>query len=126
MTETWWDQPLAPAPGTDVCAVDDIPDGGARVFEFGRGFRPFELLVVREGDALHGYYNQCAHMAIPLNMLPVVQTARAHLLCDHHYARFRFSDGYCVEGPCQGDSLIAVPLDVADGRIRIGPRSAAA
>jgi nitrite reductase/ring-hydroxylating ferredoxin subunit len=126
VSETWSDQPLAPAPGTDVCAVDEIPDGGARVFEFGRGFRPFELLVVRDGEALHGYVNQCAHMAIPLNMLPVVQTLRAHLLCDHHYARFRFRDGYCVEGPCEGDRLMGVPLEIADGRIRIGPRSAAA
>jgi nitrite reductase/ring-hydroxylating ferredoxin subunit len=123
VTDVWNQQPYAPAPGTAVCALDDIPDGGAKCFEFGRAMRPFELLVARSGSSVYGYYNRCAHMEVPLNLLPTVQTAAGHLMCDHHYARFRFADGLCVEGPCQNESLMPVPLEQRGGKVYISPRS---
>jgi nitrite reductase/ring-hydroxylating ferredoxin subunit len=33
-----------------------------------------------------------------------------HLLCATHGAIFRPTDGYCVNGPCAGDSLARVPI----------------
>jgi nitrite reductase/ring-hydroxylating ferredoxin subunit len=110
-----------PEPGTDVCALDDIADGAARIVGFPTGWFPFEVIVVRKGDAVFGYVNECKHMAVPLNLLDdfAVNTEKHHMLCDHHCATFRFEDGYCVEGPCQGQSLSAVPLAVRAGRIVI-------
>jgi nitrite reductase/ring-hydroxylating ferredoxin subunit len=110
----------APPPGTDVCALADVADGKSRVVPFGRsGFDRFELIVVREGANVYGYVNACAHNAVPLNLLDdfAVETNAYRLLCDHHNARFRFSDGYCLEGPCQGESLTRVPLAVRGSRI---------
>jgi nitrite reductase/ring-hydroxylating ferredoxin subunit len=77
--------------------------------------------VVREGDRVFGYINECAHMAVPLNLLDDfrVETNAYRILCDHHYATFRFRDGYCLEGPCQGESLTAIPLVVRGGRVVI-------
>jgi nitrite reductase/ring-hydroxylating ferredoxin subunit len=40
-----------------------------------------------------------------------------HILCQYHYATYRFNDGYCIAGPCQGESLAAVPLAVRSGRV---------
>jgi nitrite reductase/ring-hydroxylating ferredoxin subunit len=119
-----------PPPGTDVCALADVADGKSRVVPFGTGrsgFDRFELIVVREGIRVYGYVNACAHMAVPLNLLDdfAVETNAYRILCDHHYARFRFSDGYCLEGPCQGESLTAVPLTVRGSRIVVAPASAA-
>jgi nitrite reductase/ring-hydroxylating ferredoxin subunit len=110
-----------PQPGTDVCALADVADGGARVVAFKTGWFPFEVIVVRTGDAVFGYVNECKHMPVPLNLLDdhAVETVKHHMLCDHHCATFRFSDGYCVEGPCQGESLTAVPLAIRAGRIVI-------
>jgi nitrite reductase/ring-hydroxylating ferredoxin subunit len=116
-----------PPPGTDVCALADVADGKSRVVPFGASASRFELIVVRTGNDVFGYANECAHMSVPLNLLDdfAVETNAHRILCDHHYARFRFSDGYCLEGPCQGESLRAVPLAVRAGRVVIATRSAA-
>jgi nitrite reductase/ring-hydroxylating ferredoxin subunit len=110
-----------PPPGTDVCAFDDVVDGRSRVVVFGKAWGAFELIVVRAGAEVFGYVNECKHMPIALNLLDddAVPTARGHLICEHHCASFRFRDGYCVEGPCEGESLDAVPLAIAGGRILI-------
>lgn len=101
-----------------MCALADVPDGGAKNVPFGNA-PAFELLVTRAGGQVRGYVNRCAHMRIPLNLLEVVQTDGQRLICDNHYAAFRFADGYCEAGPCEGDSLLAVPLELRGGRIRI-------
>jgi nitrite reductase/ring-hydroxylating ferredoxin subunit len=111
----------APAVGTDVCAFADVADGQSRVVIFGKDWTAFELIVVRTGEHVWGYVNECKHMPLPLNLLDdhAVETVKHHFLCDHHCARFRFSDGYCVEGPCEGQSLDAVPLAVRGSRVVI-------
>jgi nitrite reductase/ring-hydroxylating ferredoxin subunit len=116
-----------PPAGTDVCALADVVDGKSRVVSLGVNRPGFALIVVRTGNDVFGYVNECAHMAVPLNLLDDlgVETHAHRLLCDHHHARFRFNDGYCVEGPCQGDSLTAVPLAVSGERIVIATGSAA-
>jgi nitrite reductase/ring-hydroxylating ferredoxin subunit len=116
-----------PAIGTVLCALNDVADGKSRVVTFGTGWDMFEVIVVRTGERVWGYVNECKHMPLPLNLLDdhAVETAKHHMLCDHHCAAFRFSDGYCVEGPCEGQSLDAVPLAIRGGRIVIaGPPSA--
>jgi len=33
-------------------------------------------------------------------------------MCAHHSALFRFDDGLCIDGPCAGAALEAVPVEV--------------
>jgi nitrite reductase/ring-hydroxylating ferredoxin subunit len=107
-------------PGTDLCALGDLADGAARVMHLGPE-RP-EIIVARDGARVFGYINACAHMAVPLNLLDddAVDTADRTMRCDHHYAAFRFHDGVCIAGPCEGDALAAIPLALRAGRIVIG------
>lgn len=110
----------APPTGTDVCALADVADGKSRVIPFGSGTERFELIVVRTGDAVFGYANECRHLGVAMNLLDdhAVETDDAgHILCQYHYATYRFNDGYCIAGPCQGESLTAVPLAVRSGRV---------
>jgi nitrite reductase/ring-hydroxylating ferredoxin subunit len=125
-SEPWRSERTPPPPGTDVCALKDVADGKSRVVPFGARWPGVEVIVVREGERVYGYINECAHMAVPLNLLDdfAVETNKYRILCDHHYAAFRFSDGYCLEGPCQGESLTAVPLAVRAGRVVIVAPSA--
>jgi nitrite reductase/ring-hydroxylating ferredoxin subunit len=119
MSEAWKSERKPPASGTDLCAAADVADGKSRIVAFGSGWTAVEVIVVREGERVYGYINECAHMAVPLNLLDDygVDTVKHRMVCDHHRASFRFADGYCVEGPCQGDALTAVPLAVRGERI---------
>jgi nitrite reductase/ring-hydroxylating ferredoxin subunit len=113
-----------PPPGSVVCALAEVADGKSRVVTFADGF---ELIVVRTGDAVFGYANECKHLQVGLNLLDdhACETNAGTILCQYHYATYRFEDGYCIAGPAQGDSLTAVPLAVRSGRIVIAGGSAA-
>jgi len=104
---------------TDLCALDDVLDGSGRVFSFGEGKAAFGIVVLRDGEHVTAYVNLCPHFWIPLNVRELPTTFRKHVLCANHYAAFRFADGYCVEGPCEGSSLEPVPLIVLNGRVSI-------
>jgi nitrite reductase/ring-hydroxylating ferredoxin subunit len=40
-------------------------------------------------------------------------------MCAHHSAMFRFEDGACVDGPCLGARLTAVPIRIENGMVRL-------
>lgn len=89
------------------------------MFSWGEGKDTFRLLVLRSGDACWGYVNRCPHFGVPLaerdDQLIVVP--HQAVKCNVHYSRFRWQDGYCEDGDCQGDSLQAVALQIQAGVI---------
>ena len=103
-------------PDRALCRLDEIPDGEAR------GFPPLPggftgLFAIRQGDGVRVYVNACPHLGLPLEPLPhrFLDGARHYAVCCAHGARFRVEDGFCVSGPCAGDSLEAVPARLEDG-----------
>jgi nitrite reductase/ring-hydroxylating ferredoxin subunit len=111
----------APAPGTPLCRADAIGDNQARNFIFGSGGERFEMFVARAANGLFAYVNECPHTGTTLDFLPnrFFTQDKKLLLCSTHGARFRINDGACVAGPCVGRGLIAVPVEVVVGEIRI-------
>jgi nitrite reductase/ring-hydroxylating ferredoxin subunit len=105
----------------------DVADGKSRVVPFGFAGPGAELIVVRKGDDVYGYVNECRHMGISMNLLDdfAVLTNNYHIQCEYHYATYRFEDGFCVGGPCQGKSLHSVPLAVRAGRVVVAAAPAA-
>ena len=60
------------------------------------------------------YWNVCRHRAVPLDLgatSPLSEAGR-FLLCHHHGALYRTRDGVCVAGPCVGEKLAAVGVDL--------------
>jgi nitrite reductase/ring-hydroxylating ferredoxin subunit len=123
----WHTLPYAPEPGTLLCHRDALADGqvlmhNAFAADDTAQARPYPLLLLRTGDQVRAFVNRCAHFGVPL-------AARQDLLlfkplesitCNVHYARYRWADGRCDRGDCEGESLIAVPLECdATGAIRI-------
>ncbi|WP_367185194.1 Rieske (2Fe-2S) protein [Halomonas alkalicola] len=77
------------------------------------------LVLVRQGQQVYAYDNICPHFSVRLDYRPgEFSTYRGEvLMCAHHSALFRFHDGYCIEGPCQGRQLSAVPVAVQEGKV---------
>lgn len=102
-----------------LCALDDIPDGGAKGFDAGTCGLAEDLIVLRRGRDAFAYVNRCPHQGTPLETFPdrfLDQTGEL-LICSTHGARFRVRDGFCVKGPCEGTSLEAVAIAVEDGDV---------
>lgn len=124
---SWHQRRFAPAPGTKLIADSELSDGDSREFEFGEGKRPFSMLLIRYGDDVRGWVNACPHFQLPLNAAPNVffNKAGTKLTCVHHYARFDPVTGDCLEGPCEGDALLPVPVENDGGCWVIGSVDAA-
>jgi nitrite reductase/ring-hydroxylating ferredoxin subunit len=110
-----------PPTGTALCAIDALDDPGAKGFLFGEGKARFDMFVVRQGDQVHAYVNECPHAFTPLDTWPdrFLTFDETRIICSTHAALFRIEDGYCTSGPCAGKSLIAIDTEIVDGIVRI-------
>ena len=104
-----------------ICRLSDIADPGARGFTVGRGDWPLRGFVVRENDNVWGYVNRCPHAGHPLNLQPhrFLTPGRELILCSSHGALFDRQTGFCIAGPCGGQSLTSVPRTVVSGYVML-------
>jgi len=105
-------------PATPLCRIEDIPDGGVL------GLDPAEpdsdgLVLARNGDTVRAWWNVCPHTGRRMDYAPnLFLFKNGQLTCAVHGATFALArDGLCVQGPCRGESLTAVPLRVSEGKV---------
>ncbi len=113
--------PARPPEGTALCLLAEIPDPGAKGFDFRVGEAIFAGFVVRKAGLVLGYVDSCPHAGWPLAPLPDRYLTREadRIFCGGHGALFRIEDGLCTVGPCEGDRLEPWPVAVgADGVVR--------
>ena len=97
-----------------VCRLGDLEEHGSRAFTIGNGDWPLRGFVVRCGNEVRGYVNRCPHAGHPLDLRPhrFLTPDRALILCSSHGALFEKDAGRCLAGPCSGQQLRPVPLEV--------------
>ncbi len=107
-----------PAKPWRICALADLDATGAKEFEFGVP-RQFWGFVLRWGGAVHAYVNSCPHVGLPLNLSgdSFFDIDGKLLLCQMHGALFRPEDGVCVSGPCEGDALKRLAVELRDDAV---------
>jgi len=73
-------------------------------------------MLIRHGAQVQAYLNECPHTGAPLDWSPgrFLTVDRKLIQCAMHGAQFRPEDGYCVAGPCAGDQLSAMPIQIVD------------
>jgi nitrite reductase/ring-hydroxylating ferredoxin subunit len=122
----WQEHRFAPAPGSLLCRLEDVPDGGCREVRFGPEDSGLSLLLSRRGDLVRAYVNSCPHFSLPLNARPdqFVVMSGDRIMCAWHSAVFRLGDGHCIAGPAQGMGLDVVPVRVVEGQVLLGSSNA--
>ncbi|MBN9161311.1 MAG: 2Fe-2S ferredoxin [Myxococcales bacterium 68-20] len=103
--------------GVQLCSLDAIGVEGARNFVLQIGDAFFHGFVVRRGDEVFGYVDQCPHQGLPLarKLDDYLTPDKTLVNCAWHGALFRVEDGMCVGGPCAGARLSPWPVRVANG-----------
>ena len=105
-----------------VCALEQVPDGGATAVDAMLADGEESLILLRRGEQVNGYLNICPHAGNRLDYAPgKFLLKNASLICAVHGAVFNQADGLCTGGPCRGQSLRGVPLRVVDGFICLDP-----
>ncbi len=90
-----------------LCRMDELPDPGSRGFTLALGEEVLELLLVRREGEVHAYRNRCPHTGVNLEWRPdqFLDLSERYIQCATHGALFRIEDGFCLRGPCAGQSL---------------------
>lgn len=110
--------PARPAPGTRLCAVDEMEDPGSKLFRYREGDYLFQGFLIRRNGRVFGYIDRCPHNGLPLELFGRYLTAEGDLIiCASHGAVFTPETGKCVGGPCPGQSLWTWPITVEDGEV---------
>ncbi len=106
-----------------LCRLDELPDGGSRGFIVSGIGETGDLFLVRRGGRVYGYVNSCPHLGTPLELIDDRFLTRdgTLILCSTHGALFRIEDGTCVDGPCAGDRLEPLDVELRDGQVFLGP-----
>lgn len=102
-----------------LCRLDDIPDGDAIAAQVSDATGGFELILLRRGDRVFAYHNECPHAGRNLDYAPgrfLVRDGR--LICAAHGATFAVDTGACLGGPCR-NGLMGMPVEVVDGAVRL-------
>lgn len=102
-----------------LSALDDIADGGFAEVEAMIDGDAESLVLYRLGEEVRAWLNVCPHAGRRLDWAPgqFLKSKDGHLVCAAHGASFELDRGDCVAGPCRGDALRAVQVQVRDGEV---------
>lgn len=105
-----------------LARLEQIEDGGfLEVEAVLPGGDAESLILHRDGDAVRAWLNVCPHAGRRLDWAPgrFLKSKAGELVCAVHGATFELQGGVCVAGPCRGDSLKALAVEVTDGGVHL-------
>ena len=104
-----------------LVVFDALEDGGFAEAEAVIDGDAESLILHRQGDAVRAWLNVCPHAGRRLDWAPgkFLKSKEGLLVCAAHGASFELENGHCVAGPCRGDALRAVAVEVVDGQVRL-------
>jgi nitrite reductase/ring-hydroxylating ferredoxin subunit len=108
-----------------LLAASEIADGGLAAVDAVVQGSNESLILHRDGDAVRAWLNICPHAGRRLDWAPgeFLRTKDGMLVCAAHGATFELGEGLCVGGPCRGQFLRTVAVEVRDGRVRLAPEA---
>ena len=102
-----------------LALAGEVAEGATIQFQFRRGGKRVEAFLARVQGRFVAYENLCRHLPLPLGYGDnrfLTRNAK-HFLCQNHGALFDPLTGLCVRGPCEGQSLRRLRVEVADGAV---------
>jgi nitrite reductase/ring-hydroxylating ferredoxin subunit len=97
-----------------LCALSELESTGSRGFSIGEGDWPLRGFLVKTATGIAAFVNYCPHAGHPLNIRPnrFLTPDGNLILCCSHGALFTRDEGLCVAGPCQGQRLTPIPVEI--------------
>lgn len=104
---------------TPLLTLEQLPDGGFADADAELDGEIESLVLYREGDQVRAWINVCPHAGRRLDWAPgqFLRSRDGLLVCAAHGASFELQHGECVAGPCRGESLRRVAVEVRDGAV---------
>jgi len=100
-----------------ICMTEDVPEREARAFDTSEGSTIF---ITQRDGMFYAYKNLCPHLQVELEFLEnqFLDQDQEYIQCSTHGALFNVETGECISGPCLGESLQKIAIQVhSDGGI---------
>lgn len=100
---------------TVLCHVNELEEGSSRGFSSHLG----PVFAVKMDGEIFVYKNECPHLGVNLEFEAdsFLDSEGRLIQCSMHGALFIINTGYCLSGPCQGESLSPVEFKIDDHQI---------
>ena len=100
-----------------LCKLSDIEEGGSRGFSLDDK----AIIAIIKDGGLYLYHNRCPHRGINLEWLPdqFLDADKQLIQCATHGALFLIHNGQCVQGPCLGEQLEAIPYTLEGDQVMV-------
>ena len=112
-------------PGDPICPIEELSDSTSLKFRILEEGRSTEAFLIRFSGRYYAYKNRCAHMALTLDLEDndfFTIDLRA-LICKTHGAVYSPESGICFSGPCYGEALESLPVELRDGQVILVEKS---
>lgn len=102
-----------------ICDLNKLTNPGSWSFDLPQDDAVIEGFVVYKDGHVSAFENRCPHTGAPLNWSPhqFLDVEAEYIQCSLHGAIFRTEDGFCLRGPCVGESLKSIPVALEEGVI---------
>lgn len=97
-----------------LCQTHDLEEYQPKGMVIELEDNPLDFFLLKQDGQIRAYLNFCPHLGIPLNWQPdaFMSMEGTHIQCATHGALFQLEDGYCFSGPCRGESLTPLDLEI--------------
>ena len=108
--------------GRVVASVDEIAPGTVKKFWLICQKYRLDAFLINDRGSFHAYVNRCRHMPTPLDFVrdQFLSDDGRYLRCFTHGAVYEFATGLCIDGPCKGESLYRLPVQIDKGEVLVG------
>jgi len=102
-----------------IALEEQITEGTAKSFNFIRDGETLEGFLVKVDGKLYAFVNQCKHLPLPLDFgdQHFLTVDKVYIICQNHGALYDPHTGVCIAGPCEGEKLDQLKIEVLDGKI---------
>lgn len=107
-----------------LCASAELVERGlAQRFEVLLWGQPQSAFALRIDGRPVAYLNRCAHVSVEMDAAPgaFLTDDKRWIICSVHGAMYEPASGYCIEGPCKGEQLMAIDVYEQDGAVHWWP-----
>ena len=101
---------------TSLCLTNEINDPGSKGIEIEHNGATLSLFVVHKDGTFHAYINRCPHTGVNLDWQEnqFLDLDATYIQCATHDALFEIPSGVCIAGPCVGESLSPIEVEICD------------
>ncbi|NIO11959.1 MAG: Rieske 2Fe-2S domain-containing protein [Deltaproteobacteria bacterium] len=106
--------------GQVIGTADELAHGTTKKFNLTCGGKSVECLLACYQGKLFAYANRCRHFPLSMDWVDnhFFSNDKRYLICANHGAIYEPTSGECVWGPCYGEFLMNIPIEISDGKVR--------